>query len=168
MQYIKLETVIVVGVIATSMSFVPMLIVLIRKYKEAINQHQAGLISSLSVDASFSEKDMNQIFKVILKEYKGCTSLRKRDLVRKNLLDSFALGINADTLLQLKLLPRMKHNRMINTVTDVLGLNLSVAERQYAYHMIKNNIADCKKNSCPNNQESVEQVFERVLKQIAI
>lgn len=167
MQYITLETIIVVGVIASTMSFLPMLIVLIRKYKETINPHHVELISSLAADASFSEKDMSQILDVILKEYRGSSSLRKRDLVRKNLLDSFALGINADTLLQLKYLPRMKHNRMINTVTDVLGLDLSNTEKQYAYHMIKNKIAECKKNSRPNNQKSVERAFEGVLKQIA-
>ena len=56
---------------------------------------------------------------------------------------------------------------MTNTVTDLLGLNLSRIEKQYAYYMIKNKMEICKKALSPDTRESVERTFEKVLEQMS-
>ncbi len=163
MENTIITTTIVIGVIALAMSFTSLAVVLIKKYISRITQPDSG------APIIVSEKELEQALKRIAnKDISSICDLASKKSIEKSKLEMPNLELNMYTLFQLQLLPWMTPNRMANTVTDVLGLDLSREEKQYAYYIIKSSMEKCKKSLSSNIRESIARTFKKVLEQIVI
>ena len=169
MDNIIITVTIVVGAIACSMSLGCFIGLLIRKHILEIKERGLGIRTSATSGIPISEKELEEVYGKIRGKYvSGIYGAKSKGSVREGELDLSRVGVNADTLSQLRFLRWMKANMMINTVTDLLGLDLSKMEKQYAYGMITANMERCKNVLPPKSRESIEGTFKKVLEQLGI
>jgi len=169
MDNIIITVTIIVGAIASAMSLASFIVVSMRKRVITINQLDLQSAPLAMNDIPISETDLEQVYKKIAAKYiTSICGARGKRAVQRDDFDVLTLRANTDTLFQLQFLPWMTADRMTNTVTDLLGLNLSRIEKQYAYHMIKNNIEKCHIALSSDALGSVTRTIERVLKQLAL
>jgi len=158
MQNIIIITTIVMGVMASISSFIPWMYA-------SITNRSLKTLTPRTTKSFVTKKELEGIFKKIANK-DICIS--GKDAVERDKSDMFNLEMNTYTLFYLQLLPWMTPNRMTNTVTDVLGLELSREEKQYAYHIIKTNMEKCEMALSAGVRKSIMRTFKEVLEQIVL
>ena len=162
-----MAAVFVAGVIALVLSIVPLIVAVRRKNRSKGRRLGSEETITLMGDTLGTEAESDEVLREITSKYISSISSRAiRGPLGKEGVDAYGVRVNTDVLFHLPFLPVMTVNRMVNTVTDVLGLELSPKEKRYARYIIRKNIDACKRSLPEEARESVGHTFERVLRQI--
>ncbi len=155
MQHIMTITIIVVGVVSSTLSIVPMII--------ALRRNRIDRRECLDFDKFCTEDQLREVFEKLAHKYiSHIPDYKHRISPSSDHSRTLSMRANIYVLSQLQFLPWMTSDMMKNTVTDVLGLDLSQAEKKYVYHTIKNNVDKCKSNLPSKDRKSIELTFARV------